>query len=114
MRFAAGDAFDREDVAAGYERERDETAVDRAVAAFAARVAVDDRDRARAAVAFRAALFRAGEAARPQPFELGDVGRDRFDPNGLPVQAKLDRAAHLTTASLQNLKKGTGANFLDR
>src|SRR2546423_4643153 len=61
MHFRTRDAFDRNDLAAGHERQRDETTVDGAVTTPAARVTIDDRDRARAAIAFRATFLRTGQ-----------------------------------------------------
>src|SRR5438067_2224736 len=94
MKFRARDALDRDDVATGHQRQRNKTTVDGAVAAFAARIAVDDRDRARAAIAFGAPFLRTGQAAGAQPFEQGDIRRNRIDADGVTVQSKLDRAAH--------------------
>ena len=66
-----------------------------AITTFAACIAVDDRDRARAAIAFRAAFLRTGQSVEPQPFEQGDVRRNRIDANDRAVQPKLEHSAHL-------------------
>src|SRR5207248_11576633 len=99
------DAFDRNNFAPGHEREGHEATIDRAVTALAAHVAVDDRDRAGAAVAFRAAFLGSGQAVATQPFEQGRVGRNGIDPNRIAVETELDRGAHLLwgaqAASLQ-------------
>ena len=93
----ARDAFDRNDFATGHEGQRDKTAVDGAVTAFAARIAIDDRDRARSAITLRATFLRTGETAGPEPFEQGGICRNRIDTDGVTVQSKLDRAAHSLT-----------------
>jgi hypothetical protein len=86
------DAFDGNNFATGHEWERHETTVDGAVTTFAAHIPIDNRDRARAAISFRASLLRTGQTVAPQPFEERQVGRNRIDADGLAVESKLERA----------------------
>src|SRR5437667_11683554 len=60
------------------------------VTALATRIEIDNRYRARAAIAFRAAFLRSRQTGAAQPFEQRRVWRNRIEPNRFPIQPKLD------------------------
>src|SRR5207248_3493426 len=95
MQLFIRNAFNRDDVAAGHEHKRHETTVDRAIGALSARIKIDNRDRARAAIAFRATFLRTGQSVCAQPVEQCCVRRNRVEPNRFAVQPKLDRVHDL-------------------
>ena len=91
MQFPVRDALDRDDLAAGHQHERQETTVDRPISAFAARIKIDNCNRARPAIPFRATFLRASQSVRAQPIEQRCVRRNRIESNRSAVQPKLDR-----------------------
>jgi hypothetical protein len=97
MKFAApGDAFDGDDFASRHQAERHEATVNGAVTRLPERVAVNDHDRTRAAVAFGAALFCARQADPAQKFQQRRVGRTVRNPDLTAIQDELQGTGHKT------------------
>src|SRR5262249_23150166 len=91
---AIRDALDRDDLASRDHGEQRDAAIDGPERALAARVGVDERDRARAAVALRAAVLAAGQADRAQVVEERAVGRLPLDADDLTVEPEFEPAFH--------------------
>ena len=70
------EALNGHDLTAGEHRHQGDAAVEGAIGGLAVRVAIHQRHRARAAVAFRAAFLGAGQAIGPQPRQQRGGGRD--------------------------------------
>ena len=92
--FGVGDAFDADDFTPRHQAERHEATVDGAITRPPLRVALDEGDRARAAIAFRATFLRAGQAGAAQEFKQRRVGRTIFNPDDPAVQDELDGDGH--------------------
>jgi hypothetical protein len=90
----ARDAFHADDLAPGHEAERNQAAIDGAVAGSALRIAVDDSHRARAAVPLGTALFRTRQTCGAQVFEQGDVRGNVLDADTAAIEPEFDGAAH--------------------
>jgi len=89
-RVVARDAFDGDELEPVHRGGEHEARVDRHVARLAVGSGAHDRDRARAALAFGAAFFGAGEPARAEEVQEGFV---RVDGGGLdvaPIQTETD------------------------
>ena len=88
------DALDAHDFAACEQADGHEATVDGAIRGLAVGVALDDGDRARAAIALGAAFLRAGQAAAAQKFQQRRVRRNLFNSNRLAIQNEFKKIGH--------------------
>jgi len=90
----ACDTFHADDFASGHEAQRNQAAIDGAVAGSALRIAVDDGHRTRAAIPLGTALFGARQTYAAQVFEQSGVRRDVFDADAAAIEPEFDGAEH--------------------
>jgi len=90
----ACDTFHADDFASGHEAQRNQAAIDGAVAGLALRTAVDDSHRARAAVPLGTALFRTRQTSGAQVFEQGDIRGNVLDADTAAIEPEFDGTAH--------------------
>jgi hypothetical protein len=94
QRAAARETFNGNHFAPGQQTHRHKTTVDGAVGGFVVRVAFDDCDRARAAIALGAALLRAGKSPRAEEFQQRRVGRIIANTDATAIQNEFDCIGH--------------------
>jgi hypothetical protein len=102
----ARDTFDRYDFATCQQRERDEAAIDGAIAGTALSIAVENGDRARAAITLGATFLGTRAAGAAKIFEQREVGGAIFDTNGPSIQSKLKGAVHIYPGERNEKKAG--------
>jgi hypothetical protein len=96
MQFSARrDTFNGHDFATRQQRERDETAIDRAIAGAALGIAVQDGDGARATISLGATFLGTRAAGAAKIFQQREIGGTIFDANGPSIQSKLKGALHI-------------------
>src|SRR5262249_20798936 len=93
-RSVTSDALNRNDFASGHETQWDEVSVDRTIARFALGIAVNDGDRAGAAIAFGAAFLGASQTGAAKVLEQRSIGRAVREADEPTVQRKFDPVAH--------------------